>query len=54
MGRGGPATIADRPAMREGPRDNATYLRHAAAMPALGRIGGAASRQALLVTLRPE
>ncbi|WP_352585418.1 hypothetical protein [Mesorhizobium caraganae] len=42
--------------MREGPRDNATYLRHAAAMPALGRIeiGGAASRQALLVTLRPE
>ena len=38
MGRGGPATIADRPAMREGPRDSARHLRHPAAMPALGQI----------------
>ncbi|WP_214469501.1 endonuclease/exonuclease/phosphatase family protein [Mesorhizobium sp. dw_380] len=38
--------IADRQAMREGPRDSATHLRHAAAIPALGQIevGGTASR----------
>ena len=37
---------ADRQAMREGPRDSATHLRHAAAIPALGQIeiGGTASR----------
>ena len=29
---------ADRQAMREGPRDSATHLRHAAAIPALGQI----------------
>lgn len=39
--------IADREAMREGPRDCATHLRLAAATPALGQIeiGGAASRE---------
>ncbi|WP_095199691.1 endonuclease/exonuclease/phosphatase family protein [Mesorhizobium carmichaelinearum] len=39
-------SIADRQAMREGPRDSATHLRHAAAIPALGQIeiGGTASR----------
>ncbi len=38
---------ADRQAMREGPRDSATHLRHAAAIPALGQIeiGGTASRE---------
>ncbi|MBZ9906734.1 endonuclease/exonuclease/phosphatase family protein [Mesorhizobium sp. BR115XR7A] len=38
--------ITDRQAMREGPRDSATHLRHAAAIPALGQIeiGGKASR----------
>jgi endonuclease/exonuclease/phosphatase family metal-dependent hydrolase len=37
---------ADRQAMREGPRDSATHLRHAAAIAALGQIeiGGTASR----------
>lgn len=37
---------ADRQAMCEGPRDSATHLRHAAAIPALGQIeiGGTASR----------
>ena len=30
--------VADRQAMREGPRDSATHLRHAAAIPALGQI----------------
>ena len=29
---------ADRQAMREGPRDSATHLRHTAAIPALGQI----------------
>lgn len=29
---------ADRQAMREGPRDSVTHLRHAAATPALGQI----------------
>lgn len=38
--------IADRQAMREGPRDSATHLRLAGAIPALGQIeiGGTASR----------
>lgn len=38
--------IADRQAMRDGPRDSATHLRHAAAIPALGQIeiGGKPSR----------
>ncbi|RWM02583.1 MAG: endonuclease/exonuclease/phosphatase family protein [Mesorhizobium sp.] len=38
--------IAERQAMREGPRDSATHLRHAAAIPALGEIeiGGKTSR----------
>ncbi|WP_192251424.1 endonuclease/exonuclease/phosphatase family protein [Mesorhizobium silamurunense] len=38
--------IADRLAMREGPRDSATHMRHAAAIPALGEIeiGGRTSR----------
>ncbi|AEH86093.1 endonuclease/exonuclease/phosphatase family protein [Mesorhizobium opportunistum] len=38
--------VADRLAMRDGPRDSATHLRHAAAIPALGQIeiGGTASR----------
>lgn len=37
--------ITERQAMREGPRDSATHLRHAAAIPALGEIeiGGKAS-----------
>lgn len=41
--------IADREAMREGPRDSATHLRLAAATPALGQIeiGGRASGLAL-------
>ena len=39
--------IAERKAMREGPRDSATHLRHAAAIPALGEIeiGGEAPRE---------
>jgi endonuclease/exonuclease/phosphatase family metal-dependent hydrolase len=39
--------IADREAMREGPRDSATHLRLAAAIPALGQIeiGGTPSRE---------
>ncbi|WP_292065263.1 endonuclease/exonuclease/phosphatase family protein [Mesorhizobium sp.] len=38
--------MAERQAMREGPRDSATHLRHAAAIPALGEIeiGGRKSR----------
>lgn len=38
--------ITERQAMREGPRDSATHLRHAAAIPALGEIeiGGRTSR----------
>ncbi|WP_246691193.1 MULTISPECIES: hypothetical protein [unclassified Mesorhizobium] len=38
---------ANRQAMREGPRDSATRLRDAAAIPTLGQIeiGGTASRQ---------
>ncbi|RRI04869.1 endonuclease/exonuclease/phosphatase family protein [Mesorhizobium tamadayense] len=38
--------ITERHAMREGPRDSATHMRHAAAIPALGEIeiGGKASR----------
>lgn len=30
--------VAVRNAMRDGPRDSATHLRHAAAVPALGEI----------------
>ena len=39
--------VAERHAMRNGPRDSATHLRHAAAIPALGEIeiGGQVSRQ---------
>lgn len=39
--------VAVRNAMRDGPRDSATHLRHAAAIPALGEIeiGGKASRE---------
>ncbi len=39
--------VAARNAMRDGPRDSATHLRHAAAIPALGEIeiGGKASRE---------
>ncbi|MDX8455483.1 endonuclease/exonuclease/phosphatase family protein [Mesorhizobium sp. VK9D] len=39
--------ISERNAMRDGPRDSATHLRHAAAIPALGEIeiGGKASRE---------
>lgn len=39
--------VTERNAMREGPRDSATHLRHAAAVPALGEIeiGGKASRE---------
>ncbi|MDX8533791.1 endonuclease [Mesorhizobium sp. VK25A] len=39
--------VALRNAMRDGPRDSATHLRHAAAVPALGEIeiGGRASRE---------
>ena len=46
--------LADRQAMREGPRDSATHLRHAAAIPALGQIeiGGAASRENAGETLK--
>ncbi|RWE03080.1 MAG: endonuclease, partial [Mesorhizobium sp.] len=38
--------MAERQAMREGPRDSATHMRHAAAIPALGEIeiGGRTSR----------
>src|SRR2546422_10846417 len=38
--------MADRRAMREGPRDSATHMRHAAAITALGEIeiGGKTSR----------
>lgn len=47
-------SIADRQAMREGPRDSATHLRHAATIPALGEIeiGGAAAREAAGETLK--
>ncbi|SFP23668.1 Metal-dependent hydrolase, endonuclease/exonuclease/phosphatase family [Mesorhizobium sp. NFR06] len=39
--------LAERNAMRDGPRDSATHLRHAAAIPALGEIeiGGKALRE---------
>ncbi|TPN76898.1 endonuclease [Mesorhizobium sp. CU2] len=39
--------LAERNAMRDGPRDSATHLRHAAAVPALGEIeiGGKTSRE---------
>lgn len=45
--------IADREAMRDGPRDSATHLRLAAATPALGQIeiGGRASRESAGETL---
>ncbi|PZV38183.1 endonuclease/exonuclease/phosphatase family protein [Mesorhizobium kowhaii] len=45
--------IADREAMRDGPRDSATHLRLAAAIPALGQveIGGKASRESVGETL---
>ncbi|MBZ9873563.1 endonuclease/exonuclease/phosphatase family protein [Mesorhizobium sp. BR1-1-9] len=40
-------SLTARQAMRDGPRDSATHLRHAAAIPALGQIeiGGKASRE---------
>ncbi|UCI08845.1 endonuclease/exonuclease/phosphatase family protein [Mesorhizobium sp. B1-1-8] len=45
--------VADRKAMHDGPRDSATHLRLAAAMPALGEIeiGGKASRESAGETL---
>jgi hypothetical protein len=42
--------VADHQAMCEGPRDSATHLRHAAAIPALG--GGTASREKAGDTLK--
>ncbi|MBW8909894.1 MAG: endonuclease, partial [Mesorhizobium sp.] len=41
--------VGERNAMRDGPRDSATHLRHAAAIPALAEIeiGGKASRQSI-------
>lgn len=47
-------SVADRQAMREGPRDSATHMRHAAGIPALGQIeiGGEASRGNVGETLK--